>query len=446
VSTILYFVFGLSIALANSGSDDQKWSAAFNADLCAQTPNSNTIKVSNFPGKRFPLKGTQDLFYYLTRPYDSNQKTVLFIDGGPGGIQAIRGQQLFDPPGVNVVHFHTRAAGCSAFPLSGRATRGIGFVSSAFDIESIRRDLGIESFDLIYGGSAGADDARVYARLFPAHVKLIVLDGVPSIVKDGKKKVVDPEFYRGDRIKIAGAVASLKSEWPEFSHEDMFLAHEQIMSDLDKLQTAKSTAYMQILYRAQWPDKVILNNRSNRYLFALHMVSYLEIADAKPYVGRLLLEFLPNSQSKVEFIKEMNSKIDERIIRQLLPAYDGDMSKLTGKEMLISTRVLVKKGRPPQALLCHQVPMIMLNGDQDNKTSAAWAYESFSNRECYTGTAAFIVLKGGHGQLDIKDPCWNEVFAMALRVSGEGLQPDKSQIKACDPRLVKFESRPPRKR
>lgn len=99
---------------------------------------------------------------------------VLVVHGGPGGGCSPAMRRYFDPSVFRVVLFDQRGCGRSRPHASVEANTTWHLVE---DIETIRKDLGIDRW-ILFGGSWGATLALVYAISHPDRVAHLVLRGV----------------------------------------------------------------------------------------------------------------------------------------------------------------------------------------------------------------------------------------------------------------------------
>lgn len=99
---------------------------------------------------------------------------VLFVHGGPGGGCSPKHRCFFDPLVYRIVLFDQRGCGRSTphAELGGNDTESL-----VEDIETIRRELGIEKW-LLFGGSWGSTLSLIYAERYPERVLGLILRGI----------------------------------------------------------------------------------------------------------------------------------------------------------------------------------------------------------------------------------------------------------------------------
>ena len=126
--------------------------------------------------------GSVRLFYKLLKPFDATKKTLLVINGGPGGdhslIEAFHdaGSRL----GVNVVSFDHRGVGCTTFlaPQSPAYEPGLYAIKRAGeDLHALHDQLvGADTKWLVYGVSYGTMLGQRYVLDHQNDVEALVLD------------------------------------------------------------------------------------------------------------------------------------------------------------------------------------------------------------------------------------------------------------------------------
>jgi proline iminopeptidase len=159
--------------LASKFLTGREFCAKFSSDI----QKENGFRVSVPISYSNPALGQTEVFaYWAEGIYNPTKPTVLFFDGGPGG-NSHGWKRLTDK--FNQLHFDQRGIGCSR-PSSIEHYLDDAFYGSeatARDAEAIRKSLGIEKLT-IFGGSYGTIPATLYAHLFPASTKALILEGV----------------------------------------------------------------------------------------------------------------------------------------------------------------------------------------------------------------------------------------------------------------------------
>jgi len=119
------------------------------------------------------VSSVHTLYYELHGKADG--VPALFLHGGPGAGCARRHAGFFDPTHYRVVLFDQR--GCGKSTPRG-SLEGNDTPSLVADCEALRRHLGIETWDLVLGGSWGVTLALAYAARHPTKVSALVLRAV----------------------------------------------------------------------------------------------------------------------------------------------------------------------------------------------------------------------------------------------------------------------------
>lgn len=145
---------------------------------CRAELNSKTISM---PLNHQDVEVGRFIFhYFLHENMDPTLPTLLYIDGGPGGIisPARNPTMAFSKSGFNVVYFHIRGAGCSQLPYERSFDKYINIQNTLEDIEALRRELQLNQWDIVVGESFGAWLATKYSSGYPGSMKKILIDGL----------------------------------------------------------------------------------------------------------------------------------------------------------------------------------------------------------------------------------------------------------------------------
>lgn len=136
--------------------------------------------LSSLPVKAFPKKENSPQFqlhYWLSRPLNHQQKTLVLIPGGPG--QTFHKLEWAKFNNINIVYFDPRGMGCST-PLQHNLINNPEFYSSkhtAYDLEQLRKHLGLKKW-AVYGHSFGTIPATIYASVYPQSTEVLLLEGI----------------------------------------------------------------------------------------------------------------------------------------------------------------------------------------------------------------------------------------------------------------------------
>ena len=121
---------------------------------------------------------------------------ALFLHGGPGGGTSPRVRRFFDPSHYRIVLLDQRGSGKSVPNVSEdyeAALRNNTTGHLVADIETLRKALDIDQWDLILGGSWGSTLALAYAQANPKYVRKLLLRGIFTFLPDE----VDALFQNG---------------------------------------------------------------------------------------------------------------------------------------------------------------------------------------------------------------------------------------------------------
>lgn len=195
------------------------WPERLNAGIekaeCLNTFNNGNYLTLDFDPSD-PSKGQFEQFYFSAKTFDPAKKTLIFIDGGPGqitgaNVNTLRFENVSD---FNAVYFHPRGVGCSAFPLSNAYDKYIRTSFIVEDLHQLKNQLGLKSWDIVWGLSFGTHLAMEYAHKYPADQKELILEGF-----------FNHNFDDGGTTKQAlsrgySTYIQIIMNWPEFSGLD----------------------------------------------------------------------------------------------------------------------------------------------------------------------------------------------------------------------------------
>ena len=105
---------------------------------------------------------------------------MIFLHGGPGGGSEPRMRRYFDPTRYRVVLLDQRGCGKST-PFAALEDNTTWHLVD--DIEALRRQLGIEAWQ-VFGGSWGSTLALAYAEAHPERVSELVLRGIFLLTRE----------------------------------------------------------------------------------------------------------------------------------------------------------------------------------------------------------------------------------------------------------------------
>lgn len=112
---------------------------------------------------------------YVERSGKKGGHPIIFLHGGPGSQVNARHRRYFDPNFYDIVLFDQRGCGQS---LPAGETRENTTQALIEDINTLRKQLGINGTMSLFGGSWGSTLAMAYARQFPQNVAAMILRGI----------------------------------------------------------------------------------------------------------------------------------------------------------------------------------------------------------------------------------------------------------------------------
>ena len=194
---------------------------------------------------------------------------VIFLHGGPGSGCGENHRRYFNPEKYRIILFDQR--GCNRSIPNGFVEEN---TTQALlnDIESIRKELGIEQW-LIFGGSWGATLALLYAQHYSDHVSGVILRGTflarqcdfDWFAKSGVNKIF-PDYWQ---------------EFISYFNEDekerpILKLHNNIFSDskTQQLEAAKTWSL--------WAGRVVTHSITSDYV--------LEIEDDEKLINEVKIE------------------------------------------------------------------------------------------------------------------------------------------------------------
>ena len=352
-------------------------------------------------------------------PFDPQLPSVIMMNGGPGGLSMEPYESLVEAlPGYNVVHFQVRGAGCNTYPLDASYDRYLNTEFTAYDVEHLRQALGIEQWAAAFGVSYGTNTARMYGRLFPARVKLLVLDSVDG----GNHEDINgylPLFYTVFN-KLAARFEK-KSEHAIAPHHFLNMKR-QIEEDFLQIAHYPDNSIFGWLYDEGIGKDMDLK-RSRPYVLALLSLVYSGEVEGNlaDLMGVMLFgELEPHLKAGLEAAHHQVLENTDRHFYSFLFSDYADLTK--GKEFL-SWRVskAFDENEEDPLPLCSPVPIFALQGDLDVATPIDLTVKALSNQKCYSGGVTLAVFKGiGHSV--VGETCGSAL----LRSVMSGSSPDQA--------------------
>ena len=293
--------------------------------------------------------------------------------------------------------------------------------SAVQDLDAVRAALGYDTINL-YGSSYGTRVAQHYTRLFPQHVRSVILDGVvspdtvlgPEMALDAeaaleriftrcaadascRKAFGDPHVhYRAVRARVAAAAVDVTLSDPRTSKPRTFLfGHDELASVL-RLQSynAQQAALLPLaLYQAAVEDN-----------FVPLAAQALMTEDA---LDNALASGMHNSVVCAEDVPFIDpAKVNSAGIAA---TYIGTVP-LDGLRAVCADWPHGAVDSNLRTLLSSGIPMLLLSGSDDPVTPPQYA----SRAATHLTNSRHIVVPGmGHGQLAL--PCMDRVMAAFVR-------------------------------
>lgn len=172
---------------------------------------------------RLPVSGGHTL--HIEECGNPNGLPVIILHGGPGGGCNPTMRRFHDPDRYRIILFDQRGCGRSTpnASLENNTTQDL-----VDDIERIRRELGVERWQL-FGGSWGSTLALAYAETYPARVSSMVLRGIFLLTQAGLRW-----FYQdGCSWLFPEAFAEFQRPIPAAERDDMIGAYHRRLTSED---------------------------------------------------------------------------------------------------------------------------------------------------------------------------------------------------------------------
>ena len=432
----LFASLGISSVTARAASlfptfDYQKFSVNLSSSICAAYPTGKKLTVplaeKNSGGE------SQDLFYFFMNEYRADLPTMLVLPGGPGVV--IAPKQNLHPEfanDFNLLTYHPRGAGCSSYPMTDAGDANINLQNEIADIETIRRDLHLKQWAVIYGTSAGTGIGRAYAGAHPNRVKKIVLEGIQGVEQEAEKEVRLDTFA--------------EDTWKEFLSEQ----RGNLLSRLSDAQVKKMGE--------RFVDQ--FKNRSEAFTYlAVQGLLKQEFLDASwsEASPSFLIKMLPVILTYYGKDKVMNHLMITEFVRYWSGAnldLAEDMTNIhqtpkSIKTALFSSLAVDDFGELPYKLswrimyllrtatpissTCYPADQLLIQGGADMATPEKAAKEIFKNKNCQKGATRMIVNhKAGHWSI-VTPTCHHDLIVEFVKAQG---QPKNIPVSCKDDKIT----------
>lgn len=173
--------------------------------------------------------------------------TALFLHGGPGGGTSPRVRRFFDPKRYRIVLLDQRGAGQSRPNVSSdydAALRDNTTSHLVDDIEALRAALGLETWELILGGSWGSTLALAYAEAYPERVRRLLLRGiftflpdeVDTLFQDGRAA----NHYPDEWAAYVNHIKFTSDDWEREQHNLLSAYRDRLLDPERRMEAAKA--------------------------------------------------------------------------------------------------------------------------------------------------------------------------------------------------------------
>lgn len=428
-------VFGLvysSTSLAQFSPTPESMALRLDTATCAKIPNGNYVPVSFDPLN--PSSRKFKMFYFSPAPFNPKLPSAIVMGGGPGVIFTAP-PTLFDEvlPGHNIFYLHPRGGGCGDFPLDKNFDSLITTEFVAHDIETLRKALKIPSWSAFVGVSYDTNTARTYARLFPNHVKMLVLDSLDAGDEDELAHL--PMFYRVLNKLSEDAEARMGGH---LNAQQVANTKRQIEEDI--LQVMLYPGSIVAWLTDQGLGKAMELKRSREYGLALLSLIYEGEMDEATHVTHqfvLFGEFHPAFRASLLPVHlKLLTDLEREYFSFMFPDY-ADISK---EGSLNSQRVFdsMTENDSDRLQMCTKVPALVLQGELDVATPLSMALRELSQPHCMTGPLTVMAFaKLGHSVISSSE-CAQALVREAVRgrLSKRSLLPEcrEERVRALDPR------------
>lgn len=361
-----------------------------------------------------PAAGKTDVYAYFSGGYDAKKETVIYFTGGPG--QPAHWGLFSKEMPFNVLIMEHRGIGCSR-PATLAMFLDPQFYSSekvARDAEMIRQHLQISKWS-VFGISYGTVPATMYASLFPAHTRAVVLEGVlfsgdlslwegPHRRKILQKVLDSLPTFVVDRLEKITAEHGVSSLWFSVISRGQLMYYQGAMHLRDKFlaliddqQYKNLIAELKVLFGTPAPE--------GHVLFMPNEV---------PYYMILCQEF--------NMASEQLRMSDVLVQRKLVPALDENAPAICKQLKAKNLRTFKATDYPLN------VPVTYFQGSTDSATPAPGAIAHFK-QVARKQKQLMILVEGGHNPnlqlLSEEDPYQEQFFNFAIR--GEKIPVDLVQ-------------------
>ena len=185
------------------------------------------------------------LYYELSGNPDG--PTALYVHGGPGGGTSPRVRRFFDPTHYRIVLLDQRGSGQSVPNVSDDYDAALKDNTTSHlveDIEALRESLGIDTWDLLLGGSWGSTLTLAYAEAHPTRVKKLLLRGIFTFLPDEVDTLFQngrvADHYPDEWAAYVGHIQETSMDWESESQNLLAAYRDRLLDPERRMAAAKA--------------------------------------------------------------------------------------------------------------------------------------------------------------------------------------------------------------
>ena len=182
-------------------------------------------------------------------------KPVIILHGGPGGGSQDKYRGYFDPNVYKIVQMDQRGAGKSEPHACLLENTTWDLVA---DIELLRKQLEIEKWHVVFGGSWGSTLSLAYAETHPERVGALVLRGIFMV----RREEIQFFYQEGSSWLFPDYYEEFKNLLPEVERQDILFGYwKRITSgnEEERLKFAKAWTKWEMATSKLFVDKELVN-------------------------------------------------------------------------------------------------------------------------------------------------------------------------------------------
>lgn len=350
------------------------------------------------------------LFAFTVFPFDSKKPSIVTIHGGPGGLWAPSSAQEIsrELPKFNVIFFHYRGGGCSDFRTNSSSWDTLlnsdGVIS---DLEAIRKEYGIASWQGVLGFSYGTNIARRYSHQFPDLTGILILEGLNDPYNSNELSVA---------IQIKKLISSIENRFQTSKSLSVFAeakALQKRFTDILRDYFSQVDPTTNFAYAAAWNEinsqfKELYRKSGQpipKYISlptfqSVSLLIYSGEEDESDVAILILLDQFGLISLDTETKNSLNSYLSTWD-KVMFPFKYKNYVENFSSGLLLSWRVHLKMtendNNLPQDSICTSRPMIVLNGTKDLATPIENVEAYLKNKSCAKASnVGLSIVGGGH--------------------------------------------------